>query len=245
MSNVVEGPWLKARPPCLFHYMRLRTEEQLDSFERLLLGDEIYACSLLDLNPIFDVRTLEYNPWHADPAPGPGQRTTARQAAGGADCSKAAGDRFAHLGVVCFSEHQNSVAVWRNQGDRQRAACLRFATAAADRAESPLLPVDYAQDASVLGRILGPDLAGTTRSVLTKPPAMREEAEWRWLLPGRAGTYMKINPLLIDGVVLGPLMPDGLRARVSQIASRRRAPTALYQARVDPDSLQVAVVSNA
>ena len=242
MSNVVEGPWVKARPPCLFHYVRLRTEEQLGWLERLLLANEIYARSLLDLNPVFDVRTMEYNTWHVEPDPGSCRRMEPRQPSEGVDSSGPTRDPFAHLGVVCLSEHQNSVAVWRNQGDRQRGACLRFATTASAFMKTPLLPVHYAQDASVLGRVLGPNLAWTTRTALTKPPGLKDEAEWRWLLPGRAGTHMKIDPLLIDGVVLGPLMPEGLRARVLQIVSQRRAPTSLYQAKIDPETLQVAVL---
>ncbi|TFW14222.1 hypothetical protein EGY25_03195 [Brevundimonas intermedia] len=242
MSDVVQGPWVKARPPYLFHYVRLRTEEQLGWLERLLLANEIYARSMLELNPVFNVRTMEYNTWHVEPGPGPCPRMEPGQPGEGVDSSGPTRDRFAHLGVVCLSEHQNSVAVWRNQGDRQRGACIRFATTGLASVKTALLPVHYAQDASVIGKVLGPELAWTTRAVLTKPPGLKDEAEWRWLLPARAGTHVKIDPLMIDGVVLGSLMPDGLRARVRQIVSQRRAPTALYQAKIDPETLQVAVL---
>lgn len=251
MSNVVNGPWVKtvveepwveARPPYLFHYVRLRTEEQLGWLERLLLANEIYARSLFDLNPIFDVRTMEFNTWHGGPVTGPCPETERGRSSNGVDSSGPTGDRFGRLGVVCLSEHQNSVAVWRNQGDRQRGACLRFVTAASVFEKTLLLPVHYAHDASVLGKVLGPDLAWATRTVLTKPPGLKDEAEWRWLLPGRAGTHTKIDPLMIDGVVFGPLMPDGLRARVREIVSQRFAPMALYRTEIDPETLQVAVL---
>jgi len=245
MSEVIEGPWLRRPPQSLFHYVSLRTEAHLDRLERLLLRDELYVRSLVDLNPVFDRRTMEFNPWYVEPGwspsgmPGPERSGPPRDASPGAT-----GDRLETLGIVCLSEHQDSASVWRNHGDRQRGACLRVATTAAFVDRTRLLPVHYGPHDAFPAMPAGRDRGGLAEAipgVLTKPAGWEDEAEWRWLLPGRAATQMEIDPTLIDGVVLGPLMPAGLRERILKLVSQRCAPTAVYQTRTDPDTMRVIV----
>lgn len=118
MSNVVEGPWVKARPPCLFHYVRLRTEEQLGWLERLLLANEIYARSLLDLNPVFDVRTMEYNTWHVEPDPVPAAEWNRDNRA---KALIAPGRQGIHLLTLASSASRSIRTAWRYGATREIA----------------------------------------------------------------------------------------------------------------------------
>jgi hypothetical protein len=249
MSEVLNGPWRRRPPQHLFRYIALRTEDHLARLEQVLVGDALYACSPFDLSAAAAPPDMDPGSWYgSDPAghgfSGPAQKRP--QPKRGGSSPGTLQEALENLGVVCLSASPDNRTLWRHRGDRQRGACLRFDTTAWPDSRPNLLPVQYNPGRQRPGLHPGLDLEGIEPALphlLVKNPACADETEWRWLVRDGARTHMKIDPRMIDGVVLGPLAPDGLRARVLEIVSNRQTRTALLGTRIDPDTMAIVVQS--
>lgn len=219
-------------PQHLFLYVAIRTEDDLLRLDDLLRRNALSILPPRDLDGVFggEIRA-DFGDHVSSLSAGP---QVGSGSLGSSGPASRPGRGPGAGGLLSFSERPDSVSRWRDHGYRHRGVCLRFTAARLPGAHAT---GDGRDDAACGARNLehGADLY----PVVSLTAAGEYETEWLWRIRGDRPT--RIDASLIDGVVLGALMPDGLRDRVLGIVAERETPTSVYRARMDPDTVRLRV----
>lgn len=149
-------------------------------------------------------------------------------------------DRMARVGVYSLAEEPHNVLMWSHYADSHRGICFRLTPTRFDQDFFPAFQVLYSEERPVVDMIDDSLLDWSRKALLTKAQCWRYEREWRVFDVQQSG-FHAFRPGLLDAVILGALISEENRARVSAWVKARTPPTKLIQARFDDKKFRVII----
>jgi len=243
----------KARPPKLFKYRSMSTDDEQARVKDILLNNRLYFPTRSGFNDPFDCRipVTWDNPtpdevegfltrvFNTNPPPG-WKKGSVKEWLGllrnkdefaslmRLDTQKAMDLEMDAIRIMCLCERPDDILMWSHYGGSHGGICLEFQVLDEKSCFGSAKPVDYPE--------LYPKLRFTMEIrellnglVLTKAAHWRYEGEWRIVDPKGADFY-DFRQDCLTGVVLGCQIAPKHEALISEWLSKRISPVTLYRA---------------
>jgi hypothetical protein len=162
---------------------------------------------------------------------------------------------FANIGVFCFSAISSEASrvtgprnnlMWSHYGDSHRGVCLQFQVSKDPQILQRLVRVQYSDEYPTINW-LSPRVEDECRFAATnKQASWSYEHEWRHVQLNSARTYLRFNPCLLTGIILGAKITDESIEEINRIMRMRAEsglpPLRVYCAQTDQASYRIRVL---
>jgi hypothetical protein len=242
----------KTRPPKLFKYRSMSTDDDQAKVKDILLNNRLYFPTRSGFNDPFDCRIpltwdnatpgevegLLSKVFKNNPPPGWNgsmedwlrllRNDDAYASLMRLDTQKAMDSEMDAIRILCLCERPDDILMWSHYGGSHGGICLEFQVLDEKSCFGCAKPVDYPELYPKLGFTM--DIRELLNGlVLTKAAHWKYEGEWRIVDPKGADFY-DFRQDCLSGVVLGCQIAPKHEALITEWLSKRISPVTLYRA---------------
>jgi hypothetical protein len=162
---------------------------------------------------------------------------------------------FANTGIFCFSSVSSEASrvtgplnnlMWSHYGDSHRGVCLQFQVSKDPQILQRLVRVQYSDEYPTINWLSPRAEDEFGFAATNKQASWSYEHEWRHVQLNSARTYLRFNPCLLTGIILGAKKTEESIEEINRIMRMRAEsgspPLRVYCAQTDQASYKIRVL---